>query len=306
MTAKGPAAEIISFYSYKGGVGRSMAVANVGRLLADRAPVLLIDWDLEAPGLYQYFRRLVDDKSPGLIDFFSAKYPDCMREQPTGKLIAGAAEIENFILSIAGLEFLPAGRQDRGYPGLVSSFSWSALHRDHPHALSEFRGRLAERYAYVLIDSRTGASDAAGVSTALMADKLVAMFAPNTQNLEGLKRTIPQILTYRRTSPDERPLTVFPVPSRFDTLDLGQQQSYLTDFRDMFSEMFREQYGLESVDLREHFGQTMLPYVASYSYGERIVVAPEEPDNPGSLRAAYERLTDRLLRDVPWRELRSP
>jgi len=83
-----PPGQIITFYSYKGGTGRSMALANVGYLLAGRtAPrgrgVLLIDWDLEAPGLHRYFeersgggRTWLPTRSaekpagiPGLIDF---------------------------------------------------------------------------------------------------------------------------------------------------------------------------------------------------------------------------------------------
>ena len=48
---------IITFYSYKGGVGRTLALANIGVLLAKRGKkVLLMDWDLEAPGLDRYFR----------------------------------------------------------------------------------------------------------------------------------------------------------------------------------------------------------------------------------------------------------
>jgi cellulose biosynthesis protein BcsQ len=47
---------IVTFYSYKGGVGRTLALANIGVLLAMRGKrVLLMDWDLEAPGLDRYF-----------------------------------------------------------------------------------------------------------------------------------------------------------------------------------------------------------------------------------------------------------
>lgn len=47
---------IATFYSYRGGVGRSMAMANVGELLAEMGyRVVLCDWDLEAPGLERYF-----------------------------------------------------------------------------------------------------------------------------------------------------------------------------------------------------------------------------------------------------------
>ncbi len=48
--------DIVTFYSYKGGVGRTMALANVAALLARWGyKVLAVDWDLEAPGLEQFF-----------------------------------------------------------------------------------------------------------------------------------------------------------------------------------------------------------------------------------------------------------
>jgi len=48
--------KIVTFYSYKGGTGRSMALANVAWILASNGKrVLAIDWDLEAPGLHRYF-----------------------------------------------------------------------------------------------------------------------------------------------------------------------------------------------------------------------------------------------------------
>ena len=53
-----PLGTIITFYSWKGGVGRTMALANTAVQLARAGrSVLMIDWDLEAPGLDQYFLR---------------------------------------------------------------------------------------------------------------------------------------------------------------------------------------------------------------------------------------------------------
>ncbi len=52
---------IHTFYSYKGGVGRSMALANIAELLYSKGlRVLMIDFDLEAPGLEQYFYKKDD------------------------------------------------------------------------------------------------------------------------------------------------------------------------------------------------------------------------------------------------------
>jgi MinD-like ATPase involved in chromosome partitioning or flagellar assembly len=47
---------VVTFYSYKGGVGRTFALANVATLLALWGyRILCVDWDLEAPGLSLYF-----------------------------------------------------------------------------------------------------------------------------------------------------------------------------------------------------------------------------------------------------------
>lgn len=64
---------IYTFYSFKGGVGRSMAVANIAECFRERGlRVVMVDWDLEAPGLESYFyppdRVGESRKLPGLMD----------------------------------------------------------------------------------------------------------------------------------------------------------------------------------------------------------------------------------------------
>src|SRR5215211_5457575 len=68
--------KILTFYSYKGGTGRSMALANVAWILASNGNrVLVLDWDLEAPGLHRYFYPFLVDKeltdSEGVIDLIT-------------------------------------------------------------------------------------------------------------------------------------------------------------------------------------------------------------------------------------------
>src|SRR5438067_2297829 len=47
---------IYTCYSFKGGVGRTMALANLAEILFSRGiKVLMVDFDLEAPGLERYF-----------------------------------------------------------------------------------------------------------------------------------------------------------------------------------------------------------------------------------------------------------
>lgn len=76
---------IYTFYSFKGGVGRSMALANVAEWLYQQGlRVVIIDWDLEAPGLENFFfqdkKKLEEVRSQlGLIDLilsYKRQYPN--------------------------------------------------------------------------------------------------------------------------------------------------------------------------------------------------------------------------------------
>ena len=61
MSAERPG-QVVTFYSYKGGTGRTMALANLAWILAANGKrVLIVDWDLESPGLHRYF-------APSLLD----------------------------------------------------------------------------------------------------------------------------------------------------------------------------------------------------------------------------------------------
>ena len=53
--------QVVTFYSYKGGTGRTMALANVAWILAANGKrVLVVDWDLESPGLHRFFAPFID------------------------------------------------------------------------------------------------------------------------------------------------------------------------------------------------------------------------------------------------------
>src|SRR6266704_3522755 len=67
---------LVTFYSYKGGVGRTMALANIATLLASWGKrVLIVDWDLEAPGIEHFFFRGSElshvREQKGLIDLLT-------------------------------------------------------------------------------------------------------------------------------------------------------------------------------------------------------------------------------------------
>ena len=64
MTGLAHERQIVTFYAYKGGSGRTMALANVAWILAANGKrVLAVDWDLEAPGLPRFFRPFLDTEA---------------------------------------------------------------------------------------------------------------------------------------------------------------------------------------------------------------------------------------------------
>ena len=61
---------ITTFYSFKGGVGRTMALVNVAYELVRRGRrVLAVDFDLEAPGLETFDLLRPDTPTPGGVEF---------------------------------------------------------------------------------------------------------------------------------------------------------------------------------------------------------------------------------------------
>ena len=67
--------KIVTFYSYKGGTGRTMSLANTAWILASGGKrVLVVDWDLDAPGLDRFLHPFLDRdrlrSAPGIIDLF--------------------------------------------------------------------------------------------------------------------------------------------------------------------------------------------------------------------------------------------
>src|ERR1700722_5976752 len=64
---------IVTFYSFKGGTGRTMALANVAWILAANGKrVLVADWDLESPGLHRFFQPFMEtevNRKAGIVDF---------------------------------------------------------------------------------------------------------------------------------------------------------------------------------------------------------------------------------------------
>lgn len=229
---------VITFYSFKGGVGRTMALVNVAAELVRRGrKVLVVDFDLEAPGLttYKYLRPL--KPSPGVVEYVTEfirtnESPDVsrfvypvdltrvlsrLRRRKSGKQVPDADSRE----STGQLWVMPAGKGDAADGAALAAINWNSLYENQHGYLffedTKLQWENSFKPDYVLIDSRTGHTDVGGICTRQLADAVVLMFTPNEQNRLGLRDVCKAIRTEKKE--DGRHITTHLVMSNVPRLD---------------------------------------------------------------------------------------
>ncbi|KUL42406.1 FxSxx-COOH system tetratricopeptide repeat protein [Actinoplanes awajinensis] len=298
--------QIITFYSFKGGVGRTMSLANVAWILASTGRrVLTVDWDLESPGLHRYYAPFLADRdlrqSPGVIDAITrfeqrAGEAAARGESLRPEEIRQLARIQEYATSLeryefprgGSIDFVPSGQQVPEYSHTVSNFDWESFYtrlngEEFLHHLAE---NMRSHYDVVLIDSRTGLSDNAGICTVTLPDAVVNCFAYNNQSIEG---ALAVANTIRRLRPSIR---IFPVPSRVEDGETAK----LNRRRALAQQQFREFVAtLGYADPSKYWGQVEQPYKPFYAYEETLATFGDRPYQENDLLAAYERLAGELV-----------
>ena len=184
---------VTTFYSFKGGVGRTMALVNAAVTLALRGRrVLAVDFDVEAPGLDTFDVLRPREEIPGVIDFV-ASYLDSGQAPDATNFIGECPDVGEHG---GRLWIMPSGRNET-YAANFNQIDWGELYEKHDgylllEDLKEQWKRIVQP-DYVLIDSRTGHTDTGGICTRQLPDSVVVLFFPNEQNLRGLTEVVRDI-----------------------------------------------------------------------------------------------------------------
>jgi WD40 repeat protein/MinD-like ATPase involved in chromosome partitioning or flagellar assembly len=304
----GNCAQIITFYSYKGGTGRSMHLANVAWILASNGQrVLAVDWDLEAPGLHRYFRPFLVDKelvaTDGLIDMMwdfadAAMTPVPEAERAQGwhddyaDLLRCTAAVRWHWPGAGRLDLLPAGRQTPMYSRRVNSFNWQNFYDRLGGGvfLESVKDRMRAEYDYILIDSRTGVSDTAGICTVQMPDALVLCFTANNQSIEGCASIARSVREQWEADPqrgaDRR--RILPLLTRVDVSEKDKLNARRALARTRF-DPYVAALACASVD--DYWRDTEVSYVPWYSYEEVIAAFADKYKEKISILDAAEAIT---------------
>ena len=303
---------IATFYSYKGGVGRSMALANVAVLLAAWGyRTLIIDWDLEAPGLENFFKAYINiDEArakQGLIDILSnAAVNEREKTQWQDCLLSIQIKNEDASLFTSDKLFMiTSGRVDEDYYKKVRNFDFDDFYSNHNggNIIERFRLEWKEKFDFVLIDSRTGVTDIGGVCTIQMPDLLVLLFTPTDQGFDGIRNVAAKVAESRLGLPEERmDLRTLPVPTRMVSSERDLHALWLRKFADGLADIYAP-WKTEGLDTYEMLVQTKIPYSSFYSFGEGLPVVEEGVKDALRMGYYYEGLAALLAKQLSYPDI---
>ena len=198
ISAPKPHPPRIVFYGLKGGVGRSTALAMAAYGLARAGKrVLLLDFDLESPGLSGLLLPADRVADFGLVDWFvedavgqgEALLPRMVADSPLAQTTSGAIRV---VAAMGQAESAYLSKLSRVYadvPGLPSQGLRTGLRRfaTRMQNIVELL-EVQEKPDVVLIDSRAGLHDVAAISITSLADTALLFATDSAQNWLGYRQ----------------------------------------------------------------------------------------------------------------------
>ncbi|MDA8130393.1 MAG: AAA family ATPase [Elusimicrobia bacterium] len=286
--------KFITFYSYKGGVGRSLALVNVAHSLAMKGrKVVILDFDLEAPGLdtmLEFQKSNHDGK--GVIEYISeykqkAVPPKNLREYTREVIVRGSGSIV----------LIPAGKKDSSYQVELSRLDWKDFYRkkDGFYFIENLKSQIKKEFNpdYVLIDSRTGLTDIGGVCTLHIPDMVVLLFGLNKQNLEGIEHVKNTIQCNPLGKEIDLLFVASPVP---DGINLVEQRiKEVKDRLRVEEQNFKIVHYNSGLALEEKIvvaGEAYLPQKAEYEEISAWIIRKNSSDFENTLEKCREKMAE--------------
>jgi len=273
---------IATFYSLRGGVGRSTALAHTGRLLAEAGRrVVCVDMDLEAPGLGSLFGvedQISEDQGvvPLLVAIDAGGSPELSHH-----LIRIDLELELYVL--------PAGRPTANYARRlrqIDPVAWYSEDRNPLRILINDLGRsLPFTPDVLLLDARTGINPISGPLLFDLADLAIVVFFPHPQArtgtsalVQGLLRATTQRSSTLKLAPEPR-FIVSPLPaSKAPEVVARYEDRAHSWIRDWLSEVNEARIGaaeLERAELEETDITHFIRYREDLATSDRVAADPE-------------------------------
>ncbi len=275
-----------------------MALANVSVILAKWGyRVLVVDWDLEAPGLGYFFKNYVNPdeyqymrEQAGIVDLLIQYLGE---NSSSLDYVAAPFNVES--VNNNPIHFISAGRREGDRSQYLSKVRQLDVSDFYQHKrgglfIEELRNKWREDYDFVLIDSRTGITDIGGICTIQLPDKLVMLFVANKQNVNGTVDVFRRVKEARYELPfDRQALVSVPIATRFEITEYKLSQEWL----DLINEAMEPLYSNwlpKKVESKTMLERTRIPYIPYFGFGEKLPVIEQGTDDQLSLGYSYESL----------------
>jgi len=204
----------ISFYSYKGGVGRTLALAYTAtRLARKNKNVCILDMDLEAPGVLYKFPIEFDMSKKGVVEYIddciNGNIPDDVTQyfHAVPRLLYSHPEDYSYQKESGDIWIMNAGKgiNTADYFNKMAKINWDDLllgvDRKNVGGLNSISKGVGEGLFlfdklkrqikeqlnpdYLFIDSRSGVTAISKLCTSVLPDTVVLFFASNKENRAG-------------------------------------------------------------------------------------------------------------------------
>lgn len=179
---------IISFYSYKGGVGRTVALIETAYNLAKEGKrVLLLDLDIEAPSLHNLFSKNVNDEVSG-IEYGIVEYLYRMVVQGRTDVSLSDIYCPLQLNDVEGAMFLIPALKDmnKDYIYQIGRLQTEQIH--DKDIFSKLFQEIEDELGVdiILIDTRAGFNPWGSLSLFSLSNQIIFVAYPNAENVEGL------------------------------------------------------------------------------------------------------------------------
>ena len=183
---------VITFYSFKGGVGRTTALASFAIQRARMGEtVAVIDLDLDAPGAGNLLGTGApeSDAQFGVVDYLME-----LPIRPRTNL-RDYCHLANNLSDRGQIFVFPAGRLDRDYLSMLARLDLEPVAHGDMHPLLNMMEHIRQELSpdWLLLDCRAGLSEASGFALSGLANLTVLFGTTSAQSWEGLRLVVERL-----------------------------------------------------------------------------------------------------------------
>lgn len=189
--------KVVTFYSFKGGMGRTTALAAVALCLCAKGKnVLMVDTDVEAPGLASLFQNKEGINKAGVVDYLLER-----------NLHEGGIRMQDYIIPVSSdvlqeknygnIFMISSGKMDREYLQKLARIDFQdtipgKLKENICQLIQEAIEAIQSRVKvdYVLLDARAGFHDMGGIVTTQIPHGVVVFSKDSEQSWQGTEQVI--------------------------------------------------------------------------------------------------------------------